>query len=471
MQTYTYTYDALNRLKKAAYSGATGKANHYNEELAYDVMGNIDTLRRSNGSTAWYNHFKYSYTGNKLGSVTDAGTAVRSNSFTYDANGNAKTNTRLGITDIEYNFLNLPRKFVKGSENLQYTYDATGRKLTKTLGSAVTQYVDGIQYKNGVLEFIQTEEGRILPNGSSYIYEYFLTDHLGNTRAVVDHTGAVKQIQDYYPFGMELNQGSALNTASNQYKYNGKEKQVELGLDQLDYGARFYDAEIGRWNVVDPLAEMHFNFTPYNYVLNDPINYVDPWGLDTVRVNDVVWPNFKPDQDVIQIDEVVVNRSVKKENTTLDNIQTGLDVVGLVPGLGEVADGINALIYLVKGDYLNASLSAAAMIPLVGTGATTLKFANKIQKHHIIPNAVYKTYKKELKKMGYIQNNAKNLKKLSTPFHGNHPAYNKTVDKLLGDILNSGGDINDVMDLQKTLRHEINDKVKEGHRTLNEAFK
>ena len=118
--------------------------------------------------------------------------------------------------------------------------------------------------------------------------------------------------------------------------------QSELG-DQLDYGARFYDAEIGRWNVVDPLAEMHFNFTPYNYVLNDPINYVDPWGLDTVRVNDVVWPNFKPDQDVIQIDEVVVNWSIKKENTTLDNIQTGLDVVGLVPGLGEVADGINAL--------------------------------------------------------------------------------------------------------------------------------
>ena len=130
----------------------------------------------------------------------------------------------------------------------------------------------------------------------------------------------------YYPFGKSK---VLLASGINNYLYNGKEIQEELD-GQYDYGARLYDAEIGRWNVVDPLAEMHFNFTPYNYVLNDPINYVDPWGLDTVRVNEVVWPDFRPNEDVIQLDEVVVNRSVKKENTTLDNIQTGLDVVGLV---------------------------------------------------------------------------------------------------------------------------------------------
>ncbi|WP_312793112.1 hypothetical protein [Sphingobacterium sp.] len=152
VQTYTYYYDKLNRLKKGVYNNATAnKTGFYDEELAYDVMGNIDTLRRRNGSaTGWYNHFKYIYSGNKLNKVTDAGTAARTNNFTYDVNGNSVSNSRLGITKIDYNYLNLPVKLVKGTENLLYSYDAVGNKLTKTLGSAVTQYVDGIQYENGV---------------------------------------------------------------------------------------------------------------------------------------------------------------------------------------------------------------------------------------------------------------------------------------------------------------------------------
>ncbi len=291
MQTYIYNYDPLNRLKKAAYS-ATGKVNFHNEELAYDNMGNIDTLRRTNGGTGWSNHFKYHYTGNRLKSVADAGSAGMDNGYTYDENGNGKSNSRLGITDIEYNYLNLPSKYTKGSQNLLYTYDATGRKLTKQLGTSVTQYVDGIQYKDGAIEFIQTEEGRMVPNGSSFIYEYFLRDHLGNVRAVVDHTGVVKQIQDYFPFGMEMNPGNTFSSSPiNQYKYNGKEKQVELGLDQLDYGARFYDPVIGRWGSVDPLAEAFDNVSPYNYGMNNPMRFVDPTGMaamDTTMLQEVV---------------------------------------------------------------------------------------------------------------------------------------------------------------------------------------
>lgn len=285
VQTYTYSYDKLDRLlagsyRTAATTSPASKFSYYDEEVRYDDMGNIDSLRRRNGSaTGWYNNFKYIYTGNQLTKVTDIGTSARSNTFSYDVNGNGITNTRVGIGNIEYNHLNLPKKLVKGSETLEYLYDGGGVKLTKKLGSSVTQYVDGIQYRNGVIEFIQTEEGRILPNGSSFIYEYFLKDHLGNIRAVVDHNGALKQIQDYYPFGMEMNQGNALNTASNLYKYNGKEKQVELGLDQLDYGARFYDAEIGRWNVVDPLADKMHRYSPYNYAFNSPIRFIDPDGM------------------------------------------------------------------------------------------------------------------------------------------------------------------------------------------------
>ncbi|MGA6119365.1 DUF6443 domain-containing protein [Sphingobacterium anhuiense] len=286
VQTYTYSYDKLNRLSRGSYinagAAAVNKEGFYDEELRYDNMGNIDSLRRTSGSKTWSNNFKYTYSGHKLSKVTDVATPARTNSFAYDVNGNATTNTRLGITKIEYNYINLPIRFIKGVDTLVYKYDGLGQKLTKKLGIAKTDYINGIQYKNGVIEFIQTEEGRILPNNGSYIYEYFLEDHLGNTRAIVDQSGSIKQIQDYYPFGMEMNQGNSLNTASNLYKYNGKEKQVEMGLDQLDYGARFYDAEIGRWNVVDPLAEKYGSSTPYNYVDNNPIIRIDPNGMDWI---------------------------------------------------------------------------------------------------------------------------------------------------------------------------------------------
>ncbi|HLN95632.1 MAG TPA: RHS repeat-associated core domain-containing protein [Flavobacterium sp.] len=64
-----------------------------------------------------------------------------------------------------------------------------------------------------------------------------------------------------------------------QYKYNGKELQDELGLNWHDYGARNYDAALGRWMSVDPLAERRNSWSPYTYCLNNPILRYDPKGL------------------------------------------------------------------------------------------------------------------------------------------------------------------------------------------------
>jgi RHS repeat-associated protein len=89
----------------------------------------------------------------------------------------------------------------------------------------------------------------------------------------------VEQSDDYYPFGLAFNSYSRENSTANQYLYNGKERQDELGLDWLDYGARMYMPEIGRWGVVDPMADKFYSWSPYTYALDNPVNFIDPDGM------------------------------------------------------------------------------------------------------------------------------------------------------------------------------------------------
>jgi RHS repeat-associated protein len=89
-------------------------------------------------------------------------------------------------------------------------------------------------------------------------------------------SATVLQQDDYYPFGYEISRGT-ITSPKNEYLYNKKELQEEL--QQYDYGARFYDPVIGRWTTVDPLVEEdQESTTPYGYVFNDPIRFVDPDG-------------------------------------------------------------------------------------------------------------------------------------------------------------------------------------------------
>jgi RHS repeat-associated protein len=256
--TFNYDYDKLNRLTNGTAAGMS-------EILSYDPMGNISALNRDGLNRV------YSYTGNQLQQVAGLTTGI----YIYDANGNATTDARNGKT-ITYNVLNLPQTVSGG---LSYTYDATGNKLRKQ-SATTTDYIGGIQYTNGAIEFVQTEEGIARRNGSSYSYEYNLKDHLGNTRATFYKNPTtqlleVLQRDDYYPFGMQ----KVLSANTNKYLYNGKEKQDELG--QYDYGARFYDPVIGRWNTIDPLAEIARRYSPYVYGNDNPVRFIDPDGRMT----------------------------------------------------------------------------------------------------------------------------------------------------------------------------------------------
>ena len=76
-----------------------------------------------------------------------------------------------------------------------------------------------------------------------------------------------------------------MGSPDNKYTYNGKERQDELGLNWHDYGARYYDPQLGRWHSVDPLADKWNMVSPYNYVLNNPLKFVDPNGKDVYNIN------------------------------------------------------------------------------------------------------------------------------------------------------------------------------------------
>ena len=277
--TFNYSYDPLNRLTRGEVSPTV-----MSEVITYDVMGNIASMNRDNTGAR-----TYSYLGG--GNQLEAVPGLAMTTYDYDANGNARVDGRNGAT-LTYNYLNLPQSASVPSTGttVAYTYDAMGQKLKKVSSSSgTTDYVNGIQYTNNLIDFIQTEEGVARRSGNSYIYEYNLTDHLGNVRYTFGTSGGTMnklQVDNYYAFG-KRNPPAVVNANDNKYLYNGKELQEEL-LGQYDYGARFYDPVIGRWNVIDPLAEQMRRHSPYNYVFNNPLKFTDPDGMKPVNEYEVI---------------------------------------------------------------------------------------------------------------------------------------------------------------------------------------
>ncbi len=261
------------------------------------------------------------------------------------------------IGNIQYNCLNLPRKvtFTDGS-TIEYTYAADGTKLrTKHVingtTTTTTDYCGNVIYENGVQKLLLTEAGYLTLTDSKY--HYFLQDHQGNNRVVIDQNGTVEETNHYYPFG-----GVFANSTSVQpYKYNGKELDTKKGLSWYDYGARHYDAAVGRFATVDPMAEKLYGWAPYAYCYDNPIKHVDKDG----KIGETVWDVFS----------LIMGVESFTENVSQGNIGAAV-----LDGVGIIADAAAVALPLVPGGAGAAIKGARA----VDKAVDAVSSANKVDK-------------------------------------------------------------------------------------------
>lgn len=429
LKRYTYYYDAFNRLSSAQFSNpnASVPLNHWNDEtITYDLNGNILSLQRNakslTGNTAeLIDNLEYGYEGNRLTAVNDYsgnsnGYEGGGNGLEYDENGNMLNMPDKGIDEIRHNALNLPNALrIEGTQKkLFYLYRADGTKLRKLFNyvddnqqgfTTITDYLDGFQYQSTVksklneinpieyaylqeafleetfeeqadlqLQFFPTAEGYYDYVNGEYIYQY--KDHLGNVRVSYKNINNMPEItdqNDYYPFGMVIPREDQLSIGTSglyNYQYNNKELQ-ETGM--YDYGARMYMADLGRWGVVDPLAEASRSWTPYNYGYNNPLMFIDPDGrLSQSFINMIVnspdgtvWTNngagFTSNWgQMIDYEGTALNFG---SGGSLKKLNAYLDAYGSIGGGGGFsnADYINNLIYnqLVNAGVNNPATTIA----------------------------------------------------------------------------------------------------------------
>ncbi|SEA53051.1 Uncharacterized conserved protein RhaS, contains 28 RHS repeats [Arachidicoccus rhizosphaerae] len=334
IRKYDFGYDKMGRLTSAHFGQFTNSVfsnalvKYDVTGLTYDNNGNILTMNqyglKPTGSSAIIDQLTYHYKpqSNKLQYVVDAANDQNSTlgdfkypsvtktsatvDYTYDGNGNMTSNQNKNISQISYNILNLPSQiWVPGKGTIRYYYDAAGNKLQKrTLDStvslitpSVTTYIGGAVYLNDTLQFFGTQEGRIRSNADStgWLYDYFLKDHLGNTRMMITDdynvSSPILEAYSYYPFGLQQ-KGIGLETNESFHNYKNTFQKQELnedfGIDIYEFKYRMDDPQIGRFWQVDPLADKYVYNSTYAFSENKVTGNVELEGLESVSTNEKV---------------------------------------------------------------------------------------------------------------------------------------------------------------------------------------
>ena len=373
-KAYAFTYDKLQQYQSASFYEKSGTSwtsvSKYRETIgSYDKNGNIKTLQRYGQTAAssygLIDNLTFTLAGNQLSRVDDAAAASaynggfefkdgvkQANEYTYDSNGNLTKDLNKGISTITYNVLNLPNMvtFSDGS-TIAYTYGADGTKL-KTVhktGSTTTttDYCGNVVYENGVQKLLLTDEGYVtLSDGK---YHYYLKDHQGNNRVVINQSGTVEEANHYYPFG-----GVFASSGNVQpYKYNGKEYDSKKGLNWYDYGARHYDAVLGRFTTNDRFAEKYYSMSPYQYGANSPVGNIDVNG-DSI----IIKPNANGIIDQIKVLFGYDTKFQKDVKADLFQLKQDDKKVADIIGKLEESKNIHYITMPKKGEYNSTGFNA-----------------------------------------------------------------------------------------------------------------
>ena len=200
--------------------------------------------------------------------------------------------------------------------------------------------------------------GRLKANGDKLFY---IKDHLGSTRVVVNESGTVVESHDYFPFGLQMPGRSFLSNGLTKELFTGKELDGETGWHNL--GARPYDAIIGRFPSVDRLADNWLSWSPYNYTLNNPMNLVDPTGLQPEDPED--------DNKILRIDFSTIHMTISE---FLDYVNEELakgaqaieDIISAIPG-GKV---VTTIAEALAADATGQDVDVAGLVKGYGEGVS-----------------------------------------------------------------------------------------------------
>jgi RHS repeat-associated protein len=266
-------------------------SDRYDTWYRYDAAGNLSRLKRRQThptTGAWaLSTLDYSYTPgmphNRLDKVGGAG-ALYSSKYTYDPNGNMVSDQATGLSAVRHDWRNRPLEMADTGAVHRYRYDAAGQRSYRELqvGATVTRrefHLDGLVLDaNGSLLRMELAEGyaELLPGGG-LARRYVLRDWLGSPRVTLDPAGAVVQARDTDPYGRPLDLRSyAQGQEAGREGFTGHERDLETGYDY--HGARYYQAEIGRYLGVDVMAAARSWLSSYQYTQDNPVNRVDLTG-------------------------------------------------------------------------------------------------------------------------------------------------------------------------------------------------